>query len=94
MEVTGVVVNEKVNIPRTFYRETRAGVHNFAMRVKDEGGAWFDHAKFNNLKGRIAHVHHLNPDKAKALWAKLQDAENLNKNPSNAVVVEPVDEEE
>jgi retron-type reverse transcriptase len=94
MEVTGVVVNEKVNIPRTFYRETRAGVHNFAMRVKDEGGAWFDYAKFNNLKGRVAHIHHLNPQKAKALWGKLQTAEDHHKNPTIAATVEAVDEEE
>ncbi len=77
MEVTGVVVNEKVNIPRKFYRDTRAGVHNFFCHVSDESGAWFDTTQYNYLKGRVAHIHHLNPTRAEPLWAKLESAKAM-----------------
>lgn len=70
--VTGVVVNKRINIPRKDYDTLKAVLHN-AMR---HGGASQNrerHPDFAaHLRGRIAHVAQLNPERGEKLKAIFQ----------------------
>jgi hypothetical protein len=70
--VTGLVVNEKVNLPRTLRRKLRAAVHN---RSAGRGVHW--HGKRMGdaeLIGRIAFLNQVRPDEAKVHRDRLASA--------------------
>jgi len=72
--VTGVVVNQKVSLPRDELRELRAIVHN----VGKKGLASQNRENLPNfeahLRGRIAFVNMIDPLRARKLWGELDEA--------------------
>jgi len=66
MSVTGVVVNEKANIPNHTYRELRARVHNYV-----NGTATLDEKELQSLRGQLEWLRSVNPDKGQKLIEKL-----------------------
>ncbi|MBT5019939.1 MAG: RNA-directed DNA polymerase, partial [Planctomicrobium sp.] len=59
--VTGVVVNEKVNVSRQDYDILKAILHN-CIKLGPQTQNRDDHPNFSDhLRGRIAHVMQLNP---------------------------------
>lgn len=66
-EVTGIVVNEKLNIPKEYYRNLRAELH--ACQVKGPRALFGKDLKkgMNELKGKINQVKQLNKNRAKNL---------------------------
>ncbi len=66
LSVTGIVVNKVLNVDREFYMNLRAAVHNYAT-----GKTNLDETELQSLKGKIAWVDQLNPNKGKLLKLKL-----------------------
>ena len=50
-EVTGIIINEKINVPRKFVRNLRAQMHNAQMLEKDKRDKMF-----NELYGHIGYI--------------------------------------
>lgn len=71
--VTGVIVNEKLNIPKEYYRELRKDL--FVCKTKGPGALFEDDFKKgkDHLRGKIEHVKRLNP----RLGANLEQQFNL-----------------
>jgi RNA-directed DNA polymerase len=69
-QVCGIVVNERLNVPRTDYDRLRATLHNVAERgpLGENRGAVDDFRA--HLAGRIAWVASLNPQRGERLWAE------------------------
>jgi len=65
--ITGLVINEKINISRTDYDQLKATLHN-CVRHGSESQNRCAHPDFRaHLAGRIAHVTHINPQRGKKL---------------------------
>ena len=64
MLVTGVLVGRKPGVLRKYVRNTRAGINRLAKGCVPESD--FD-IYIKRIRGRIAHVNHLNPNSAYAL---------------------------
>jgi retron-type reverse transcriptase len=70
--VTGLVVNEKVNIPRRLRRRMRAAVHAVEQGRPPQ---WHGEVEsVQSLQGRLAFSHAVNPQQALPLMARLDDA--------------------
>ena len=65
--VTGLVVNEKLNIPKSYRRKLRAIIHN--CRTKGVDSQFGDDSQIakSRLKGKIQHVKSLNPGQGEKL---------------------------
>ncbi|MCF6228504.1 MAG: reverse transcriptase family protein [Planctomycetes bacterium] len=67
--VTGVVVNEKTNLPRREFDKIKAIIHNCIKH----GPATQNHAQHENfkehLRGRVAHAQHIGPERGQKLKA-------------------------
>jgi RNA-directed DNA polymerase len=68
MLVTGVVVNKKINIIKSVYKNLRAELHQL---VKNNTTITFEYKQ--QLQGKIAWVRSLNPNKGQKLFSKLQE---------------------
>ncbi|MCB9895983.1 MAG: RNA-directed DNA polymerase [Planctomycetes bacterium] len=65
--VTGVVVNQKTNVPRREYGTLKAILHN-CIKHGPAGQNRDNHADFKeHLRGRIAHVSHIGPERGRKL---------------------------
>ena len=73
--VTGLVVNAKVNIPRTLRKNTRAAVHNIKMAIVN--GGEFDEQEFLQIKGMLAYFSDVRPDLAPCCRADIAEIERL-----------------
>ena len=78
-EVTGVIVNKKLNAPREYYKKTRAMAYNFYKNHE----CMIDNkqASLNQIEGRFGYINNfdkLNNSK------RIQNGENINKNEMNA----------
>ena len=73
--VTGVVVNEKANIPRELQRNTRARLHNFKMRILNN--QVFDEAEYESIKGLLSYFLSLRPDKGTLFRKDIKEIERL-----------------
>jgi RNA-directed DNA polymerase len=73
-EVTGLVVNDRVGIPRRERRRLRAILHNAArngLEAENRSG----HPHFaEQLRGHVAYVAMVHPERAKPLWEALDRA--------------------
>jgi retron-type reverse transcriptase len=68
--VTGLVVNEKPNLPRRLRRRLRAAVHQM---TKDGNPQWQGHPMSSNeLLGRLAFLNLVQPEEAQALKLKMK----------------------
>ncbi|HGH0876592.1 TPA: RNA-directed DNA polymerase, partial [Staphylococcus pseudintermedius] len=56
-QVTGIVVNEKLNIPREYYKKTRAMAHN--LYKNDEFEINGEKSTLNQLEGRFSFINQL-----------------------------------
>ncbi len=73
--VTGLVVNAKVNIPRTLRKNTRAAVHNLKMAIVN--GEEFDPEEFLRIKGMLVYFSDIRPDLAPRWRADISEIERL-----------------
>lgn len=56
--VTGLIVNEKVNVPESYYKRVRAMAHRFlATGIYQHDGV--DHTSIELLEGMLNHVYHI-----------------------------------
>lgn len=69
--VTGIVVNDKVNLPRKIRRKLRAAVHasSIGKQTKWHGNPM----KVGELKGHLSYLQSVNPDEAMRLKLKLAE---------------------
>ncbi|MCP4250243.1 MAG: RNA-directed DNA polymerase [bacterium] len=73
-EVTGLVVNQKVNTRRADYDRIKAIIHNARKAGSLESQNRAGHPAFRaHLLGRIASVRHVNPERGQRLLAALDD---------------------
>ena len=71
-EVTGVVVNEKINIGRREHDRLRAIIHNAAKHGSLASQNREGRTNFRSyLLGLAAHVRHLNPERGERLRAAI-----------------------
>ena len=74
-EVTGYVVNRKVNISKEYYRKLRMIIHLCKVRGIRAVAGDMPLEKFRrSMMGRIQHIAEVNPERAKQL---LEDFEDL-----------------
>ncbi|WP_296716046.1 trypsin-like peptidase domain-containing protein [Erythrobacter sp.] len=82
-EITGIVINEFVNVPRPFLREVRGAIHAWEKHGLEAAETIFSQ-KFNwrgavsleaHLRGRIAHIVHVRGQDDLTVW-KLTDRFN------------------
>lgn len=64
-KVCGLVVNEKVGVPRRWRRRLRAEIHNIST------GKSFDPARLPHIQGKLAYMQHLHPEETLKLKEKL-----------------------
>lgn len=67
MSVTGVVVNERTNVPRKTRLKLRAEIHNIVR-----SGKVLSRKEIENLKGRIAWVYSLNKQQGQKLFNQVK----------------------
>ncbi|MBR03048.1 MAG: hypothetical protein CL394_06960, partial [Acidiferrobacteraceae bacterium] len=73
--VTGLVANEKPNVPRPIRRRLRALVHH---RVMGRQPLWHGRPiSDNRIRGYLAYLHQLQPEEARCLNQQLDRAQNL-----------------
>lgn len=73
--VTGLVVNERVNVPRTYYRRIRAIIHN-CWRFGVESQNRDNHPAFKaHLYGHAHYIHSINPQLGKRLLDQLKQVD-------------------
>lgn len=65
-KVAGIIVNEKVSVPKIYYRALRAAVHRFSL-----GGTPVSDERMKSLRGRVGYVAQTRPEAARRLSAKL-----------------------
>jgi RNA-directed DNA polymerase len=68
--VTGLVVNDKVSVPRAIRRRLRAAVHRSSSGLEPHWGGMSDSKEA--LAGRVAFVRMVHPPEGQALQEKLQ----------------------
>lgn len=71
--VTGLVVNDKVSIPRSMRRKLRAAVHNFNAKGSEVIHWHGKPMSLAELTGRIAFLNSIDTQKGQALLAKLAE---------------------
>ncbi|HKB68715.1 MAG TPA: reverse transcriptase family protein [Pyrinomonadaceae bacterium] len=71
MVLTGVLVGRKPGVINEYVSQTRSGIHKLVTGCVPE---WQLETYAKRLKGRIAHVHRLNPNRARALDLQLGSA--------------------
>lgn len=71
--VLGLIVNQKINSPRQEYEQLKAILHNCKKNgIENENRE--SHARFvDSLRGRIAHVASINPNRGTKLMQKFRD---------------------
>jgi len=73
--ITGVVVNEKANIPRGLRRVLRARLHNLKYSIIN--GEEFNEEEYNSISGMIAYFQSVNAQLANKFKSKLNEIKNL-----------------
>ena len=74
-KVTGLVVNEKVNIPRDYYRRLRAVIHN-CQQLGVESQTDQEVSVFKaKMYGHAHYIHSINPEKGRYLLEQLDKIE-------------------
>ncbi len=73
-EVTGLVVNRTLSVPRSYLRELRAVLYNCAKHGLDSQNRAGHPAFAAHLRGRVSFVASVRPDLAEGLWAALDRA--------------------
>jgi len=75
--VTGLVVNDRVSVPRTVRRRLRAAVHRATSKNAADKLVWHGRKmSIQQLEGRIAFTGVAHPEEAKALRSRLHDEEH------------------
>ncbi len=73
--ITGVVVNEKANIPRRLRRTLRARIHNLKCSIIN--GDEFNEKEYNSISGMIAYFKSVNAELAKKHKIKLNEIDSI-----------------
>lgn len=60
--ITGVVINDKLGVAKKYYKNTRAGVHNFSQSKNR-----FSNKQIQKLRGRIEWIRSIDPNKGQKL---------------------------
>lgn len=79
MKVTGIIVNEKTNVPREKWRNFRACLHNLQHQ-----GTHLSEKDIQKLRGTISWIESLNPKRGNQFSRQLNQILNTQKNLSTA----------
>ncbi len=69
-KVLGLVINEKINIDRNYYRKLRAEIHNLWKNKKQLGKSSFDEKLIQKIRGKLNYLKLINPSKYNSLFIK------------------------
>jgi len=67
--ITGVVINDKLGVAKRYYKNTKAGVHNFSNNKNR-----FSNKQIQKLRGRIEWIRSIDPQKGTKLLVEFEHA--------------------